>query len=122
MPRHFYKRTLTVVLMAICVGLGYAGFQATLRRNWASDQLHASQDTLDDQTRANDRLAADVARLQSPAWLALVARAQLNYKRPDESVVYVYRSDPPTVATQAAATPVPLSNWRRWTDWLRLTR
>ena len=54
---------------------------------------------------------------QSNAYIEQQARLKLNYKKPDEHVVYVYRSaSTPTPHDQALAKPV--SNLQQWWEYV----
>ena len=58
--------------------------------------------------------------MQEPQWLALLARQRLNYKQPDETVVFVYKSEKAGTIVQPQAHSVDdRANWRKWLDWVQ---
>lgn len=119
MPPTVKRRVITFLLAALGVWLSVVAVTVTLRSRWASSQLDQANSAMADQERSNDRLGQELTRMHSPDWLALMARAQLNYKLPDEQVVFVYKNEKSGILAQPATTPVPRSHAARWWDWLR---
>ena len=76
-------------------------------------------DRVDGAQKENDRLSHELDLMRQPDWLALLARARLNYKRPDENVVFVYQAERSDTISQPSARNSDESNWNRWLDWLR---
>ena len=111
---------LTGALLSVCLLLLYASVRATLRHVYVSSQLAEFQVQLEAQERANARIADELARMRQPTWLALLARERLNFKLPDEQVVFVYKSEKPgTIAQPQQVKGDTVPNWRKWIDWVR---
>ncbi len=108
---------LSGALLALCLLLLYACVQVTLRRLYTSSQLTDLRNQLNVQERTNARIADELSRMRSPAWLALLARDRLNFKLPDEQVVFVYKSESPGTVLPAA-TPPSSPRWQQWWHWL----
>jgi len=111
-------RLLTVALTVVCVWLAAAGVRATVRHLYAQRELAAVRADIDQAQHGNERLERSLGRMQEPAWLALLARDRLNYKRPDETVVFVYKSEKSGIIAPPQAPTDDRPNWRRWWDWL----
>lgn len=126
MPAFIRSRAVTVILAVACVWLLLIAAGATLRSLGARGEMEALEGQISDRRRGNERVTRELERMKQSSWLALLARARLNWKAPDETVVFVYKSEksdtivPPQ---EAPDTRLPDrqagSNWRRWWDWLR---
>ncbi len=104
---------LAVFLLIVAVG-------AWAEKHDADTELSALQQRIDDAQRENHRLADQLERMRSPQWLALLARQRLNYKQPEESVVFVYKNEKvATLAQPRVAQGASKSNWRLWLEWLQ---
>jgi hypothetical protein len=91
-----------------------------VHRYGAASELAAYEARIDDAKRENQRLAEEVDRMKRPQWLALLARQRLNYKMPDETVVFVYKSEKAGTIVQPQTSAVDArANWQKWYDWLR---
>ena len=111
-------RILTFLLVCACLWLAFVATSATVRRAYMRRELATLEEDIRQAQHGNDRLARQLERMQQPAWLALLARDRLNYKRPDETVVFVYKSEKPDTIAQPQAPTDLRPNWRRWWDWL----
>ncbi len=116
----FRSKLTTVALVALTLWLAVLAISAGIRRYTAASELNALEIRIDDAQRENARLASEVQRMQQPQWLALLARQRLNYKRPDETVVFVYKTEKPgTIVQPQASGGDARTNWRKWLDWVR---
>jgi cell division protein FtsL len=116
----FRSKLTTVVLAALTLWLGVLMVSAGIRRYSAASQLSALDARIEDAQKENARLASEVQRMQQPQWLMLLARQRLNYKQPDETVVFVYKSEKAgTIVQPQAPGEDTRANWRKWLDWLR---
>lgn len=118
MARTWRSKLATVAAAALCAWLLLLAVSATLRHAASQRNLDELQWRIDAGERENRRLAADLERMKQPAWLTLLARARLNYKRPDETVVFVYKSEKSGTIGQPQNSADPRPNWRKWWDWL----
>ena len=100
--------------------MGVLVVSAGIRRYTSASDLGALEARIDDAQRENQRLEGEIARMQKPQWLTLLARQRLNYKLPDETVVFVYKSEKPgTIVQPQAPSGDERPNWRKWLDWVR---
>ena len=114
------SRIMTVALSLIAGWLVIVSVVAGVHRYGERTELAGLQQRIDDSRRENERLAAELQRMQQPQWLALLARQRLNYKQPDETVVFVYKSEKSGMISQPqAAQGDSRPNWQKWLDWLR---
>lgn len=114
------SKLATVVLSILAVWMVILATAAGIRRYGARADLEAMQQRIEDAQRENVRLADELERMKRPQWLALLARQRLNYKQPDETVVFVYKSEKAGTISQPQPTPTPReASWRLWLDWLR---
>jgi len=114
----FRSKLTTVVLGMGTLWLVGVAVLAGIRRYGAASDLVALESRIDDAQRENARLTDELDRMKRPQWLALLARQQLNYKQPDETVVFVYKSEKAdTIAPPTASTVPPIPSWRRWLEW-----
>lgn len=110
----------TAVLAGVALWLLVFAVAAGVRRYSSGAELVGMEARIEDSQRENERLTQELERMQQPAWLALLARQQLNYKMPDETVVFVYKSEKPgTIVQPHASEDRETSRWRLWLDWLR---
>ena len=109
-------------MVAVCAWLAVVGARATIRHLYAQRELAGLEQDIVQMQHGNERLQRQLERMQQPAWLALLARARLNYKRPEETVVFVYKSEKSDIMAQPPAPVDERSNWRRWWDWLIRSR
>ena len=113
------RRAITALLAVACLGLALSATRATVRHLYTQRELAGLEGEIAQMQHGNERLERTLQRMQQPAWLALLARDRLNYKRPDETVVFVYKSEksdtivPPQASTDERPNPL------RWWDWLR---
>lgn len=116
----FRSKLMTVALAVLALWFGVLVASAGIRRYTAASELSALEMRIDDAQRENARLASEAQRMQQPQWLALLARQRLNYKQPDETVVFVYKSEKAgTIVQPQAPGGDTRSNWRKWLDWVR---
>jgi cell division protein FtsB len=119
MPSFLNSKIATVVLAAACVWLLVLAAHAGIRRIASQRELDAIRDRIEAGQRDNTRLTGELARMRRPAWLALLARTRLNYKRPGETVVFVYKSEKSGTISQPQQTQDVRSNLQKWWAWLR---
>lgn len=117
----FFRSKLTaVVLTALTLWLGILVISAAIHRYGSSSDFVSLETRINDAQRENARLASELKRMQQPQWLALLARQRLNYKQPDETVVFVYKSEKAgTIIQPLASNTDDRANWRKWYDWVR---
>jgi cell division protein FtsB len=117
----FLGSKLTMIALAsITIWMIIFAVQTGLRRHNSDAALAGMETRIDDAQRENGRLAQELTRMQQPAWLALLARQQLNYQVPGETVVFVYKSEKPgTVIQPQQSGSAEKSRWLQWLDWLR---
>jgi cell division protein FtsB len=119
MPSFFSSRIMTVILAGLCLWFLFLAVGGHIRRIAAQRELGAVSQRIEDGQRENARLAQELERMQQPTWLALLARTRLNYKRPDETVVFVYKSEKPGTISQPQPVRDERPSWRRWWDWVQ---
>jgi len=120
MNQFLRSKLATVVLGVLAVWLVMLAVASGIRRHSATSEQDALTARIDDATRENARLADELDRMRRPEWLALLARQRLNYKQPDETVVFVYKSEKAgTIAQPLASQEAPEPSWRTWLDWFR---
>lgn len=109
----------TMALAVVMLWMLVIAIAAGMRRHGLNADLQLMQSNIDDAKRENARLAQEFEHMQQPQWLALLARQRLNYKLPDETVVFVYKSEKAgTIAPPQESVEVR-PNWRKWLEWLR---
>lgn len=90
-------------------------------------EVNQEVNNLDQKITEAQKSVSDLQKLQdyikSPAYLEQQARIKLNYKKPDENVVFVYKNQynqNPASASQGANNPAPqnLANWQKWLKYL----
>jgi cell division protein FtsB len=112
------SRITTVVLSLVAVWLAALAVGAGYQRYTVGAQLDDLNGRIDDASRENTRLTGELDRMKAPQWLALLARQRLNYKLPDETVVFVYKAKESGIVSPPQGTPEDhRPNWRRWYDW-----
>lgn len=120
MPAFFNSKILTASLSVLCVWLLLLAIGSRLRHGAAERELSTLQGRISASHKENDRLAVELDRIKQPSWLALLARTRLNYKLPDETVVFVYKSEKPGTISQPHEEQVDdRSNLQKWVDWIR---
>ena len=116
----FRSKLTTVALVALVLWLGVLVVTGGIRRYSATSELSALETRIDDAQRENERLVADIERMQKPQWLTLLARQRLNYKMPDETVVFVYKSEKAgTIVQPQTPHGDERAHWRKWLDWVQ---
>jgi cell division protein FtsB len=114
------SKLATVILGLIAAWLAVLAIAAGIRRHDADAEMAALQARIEDATRENTRLADELERMKRPEWLALLARQRLNYRLPDETVVFVYKSEKAgTIPQPRASEEPPQRGWRTWLQWFR---
>lgn len=116
--RLLHSPFLTVVLLLLVAWAAILALSGTLRARIVERQLATLQGRIGETERENDRRAAELDRMQDPQWLALLARSRLNYKLPDETVVFVYKNEKSGTIVQPVPVKKERPNWRTWLDWL----
>ena len=116
------SKIITVPLVGICIWLLLLVIGAQIRYLDTRHQLNAVDDRLAGARKENNRLSGELELMRQPDWLALLARARLNYKRPDENVVFVYKNEKSGTISQPQVQQVERPNWRKWLDWLQGTK
>ena len=111
-------RVIIVGLALLCVLLGFRAVQISVKRYTAHRDLEAAQAAVAQAQATNERTKSDLARMQQPAWLALLARDRLGYAQPGETVVVVYKSGNSGTISQPQAATDGRSSLRKWWDWL----
>jgi len=92
---------------------------AGVRRSGGTAQLDTIDQRIEDAQRENMRLADILERMKRPQWLVLLARQRLNYKQPDETVVFVYKNEKVDTLSQSQRALEPQEpSWRQWWEWL----
>ena len=118
MPSFFQSKITTVALSILCLWLLLVAVGAGTRHASTARELANVHGRIQSGERDNARLAQELERMKEPAWLALIARERLNYKKPDETVVFVYKSDV-SATIQPVVPQDDTPNWRKWLRWLQ---
>ena len=113
------SKIITVPLVGICIWLLLLVIGAQIRYLDTRHQLNAVDDRLAGARKENNRLSGELELMRQPDWLALLARARLNYKRPDENVVFVYKVEKSGTIFQPQVQQIERANWQKWLDWVR---
>jgi cell division protein FtsB len=113
------SKLTTIALAAGTLWMLVIAVAAGVRRHGLDAELGLLGSNIDDAKRENARLTQEFSRMQQPQWLALFARQQLNYKLPDETVVFVYKSEKAGTIAPSQQSAGERPNWRKWLDWLR---
>jgi len=114
------SKLASIVLGALAVWLLMLAVASGVRRHSTTAEQDALLMRIEDAKRENARLADELDRMQRPQWLALLARQRLNYKLPDETVVFVYKTEKAgTIAQPQASQEAGAPSWRVWLDWFR---
>ena len=111
------RKTLTVILAALLIFLGYESWQIRDQRIAMGVQVKDLESRATDLENNNKFLASSSAYFASDAYLERQARIKLNYKLPDEQVAFVYKDTSVKVASpskefQAQLAEMP--NWKKW--------
>lgn len=114
----FRSRITIAVLGVIFLWVGFLGVTSTIRRVKSQRQLAILEQQIADQERGNERIARDLERMKEPEWLALLARQRLNWRAPEEQVVFVYKSEKSDKISQPESITDQRSNLEKWRDWM----
>ena len=112
-------KIIALALAGLCVLLGLAVAGAQLHYLAQRRELFAIEDRVAQTARDTTRLTGELERMRQPSWLALLARQRLGYKLPDETVVFVYKSEKSDTIGQPQPASDVRPNWRKWWDWVR---
>lgn len=113
------SKMLTAILGGVCIWLFLLVAGAQMRYIDGHRQLGAIEGRIAGASKENEWLSRELELMHQPDWLALLARGRLNYKRPDESVVFVYKNEKSGTISQPRSEQVEQANWRKWLDWVR---
>ncbi len=120
MHRFVRSKLVTVLLGALTLWLVVGAAVSGLRRYSTGSELRDLQVRIEDAKRENARIADELDRMHKPQWLALLARQRLNFKQPDETVVFVYKTEKAgTIAQPRTSGGGVEPRWRQWFDWVR---
>ena len=107
--------TLTGIVVLVVLVVGIVRHEKTLSVA-KREYMHLDEKVVELQSTQAE-LEKQAGYFQSNAYIEQQARLKLNYKKPDEHVVYVYRSaSTPTPEDQSLAKPS--SNLQQWWDYL----
>lgn len=107
--------TLTGIVVLVVLVVGIVRREKTL--SVAKREYRHADEKVAELQKAQDELEKQAGYFQSNAYIEQQARLKLNYKKPDEHVVYVYRSaSTPTPSDQTLAKST--SNLQQWWDYL----
>jgi len=102
--------------VVVATWLGLLAFGTWRAQQTADRQVRELEAKISDVQRENNKLESVRGQYQNPAYLEKQARAKLNYKAPDETVVFVYPDDKKPGSSDSG---VSLPNWRKWVAWLK---
>jgi len=112
MNSFFSKKWVALVASALLIVAGITVARTVPAYLKARKELSAIRAQEQVVARRNDELEANYDYRQSREYQERQARLQLNYKKPDEKVVYVY--------DRASVSPSPLVQPRKsWIQWLK---
>jgi cell division protein FtsB len=114
----FRSRITIAILGSIFLWMGFLGTTSTIRRVKSQHQLAILEQQIEDHERGNERIARDLERMKEPEWLALLARQRLNWRAPEEQVVFVYKSEKSDTISQPESSTDQRSNLQKWKDWM----
>ncbi len=113
------SKITTAILVVVAAWLAILAITAGVRRYTSEAELKQISTRIDEAKKENARLSDELVRMKDPQWLALLARQRLNYTFPDESVVFVYKTEKSDILYQPQASDEEQSRWRVWWEWLR---
>ena len=119
------SRVVLMALFALVVWLGLVVLNVKLQRDRLQAALREVQAKIGSTERSNKFLAKFSGYLGSDVYLEKQARLKLNYKAPDEEVVFVYRDGasetprPRNAQETSVETPFWLKWWRYIVDTVR---
>ena len=111
------SRWTTVIALGLAVLLGMR--LLNLRPGLISVEKEKSvlENQVAELRRAQDALEKDRSVASSDAYLERQARLKLNYKKPDEQVVFIYQ-DQYNSATSTAPVVPEVPRWKQWWQYL----
>lgn len=113
------SRITTLVLVVFCGWLGILALGSLHRHRAAEAEVARLNEQMENEHRDNARITRELERMKAPAWLALLARQQLNYRQPDESVAFVYKTEKVATIVPQSQIVDTRSSWQKWLDWFR---
>jgi len=106
--------TSLIVILAVLSIIGLDN-----KRNIVIDEIKGLEAKIADITSNNQHIEKFLAYFKSSAYLEKEARMKLNYKAPDEKVVFVLKDrNTNTVTTNSSGPLLNLSNYQKWWNYL----
>src|SRR5512135_1252991 len=98
MLKAIFRSKLTTIGLCILLFLvGIRAFGERQNTRQAEQALRDMQSRADALEQNNDRIIRDIEAAKDPAYLERLARIRLNWQRPDETVVFVYKNENPAI-------------------------
>ncbi len=119
MSRILNSKILSVLLSVVLIWLGLSLLDLRVKDKLMYEQAMGLEGKIETTKKENSNLERYIGYLQNPSFLAKEARLKLNYKAPDEQVVFVYRDSSPKKASQSFEERLAgMKNYQKWWYWL----
>jgi len=113
------SKFLTPFLVVLLGWMLFATVSIEVKKNEIKKKEANIKSEIADIERNNSSLERDIKNFENPAFLEKEARLRLNYKAPDENVVFVYLDTNEHKSSSAEEfSPKHLSDYRKWWRWL----
>ncbi len=110
--RLLYSGWFTIGGVGVLIALGVMLARRAPEFAAVTREVRHIQGNVDQVRQAQEELKRKQAYYQSAGYLEQQARIRLNYKKPGEQVVYIYRTA--SQQQEAVAAPKPLTNLKLW--------
>lgn len=115
----FNSKFLTVFLLILSVWILFSVISAEIEKDEVKKQNAAIQTKITDISQNNRLMEGYIKNFENQKFLEKEARLRLNYKLPDEEVVFVHRdANSQKTSLSKDISPVELSKYKKWWRWL----
>ena len=119
MGRLLNSKLFSVGLLAVFAWLLLSSIDLIDRDRSVREEVRNLEQKIVSVEEDNAELEKQVGYLENPAFLEREARLRLNYKAPDEVVVFVYPDDSPQRSSKSFYEDLAkMENYKKWLYWL----
>jgi cell division protein FtsB len=120
----FQSKWFTPVLLVLLVVIGVGVYKILPTVIAARKEMAMLSQKITDTENSAAQLEQNKELANAESYLEREARAKLNYKKPDEKVVYIYQNQYNGVASSSQPSPTPSTTpktdiWDRILDWFK---
>lgn len=108
------SKWLSLLLIVLVGSLVFYLLGLNIRRAEFQQAVSGMEQKIQEAERGKTNLEKFITYFKSPQFLEKQARVKLNYKSPDEEVVFVFRDPNPKLETASADWLGQAPNYRKW--------